>query len=674
MTTLPKISCLFALILAAAGTASADPPAPATIDLDPLDCRWTFGNHEPMAMYRRAGSRTTGGIEGGSLWVEDWHHWFDSEASARLMQDLGLSFLHCRFYKGMGWEFESRDFPRVKQFVDNCHKHGVRVLAYVQFSTLYYEVMQAEIPDLADWASLDENGRKRTYSKAAYYRWMPCVNAPGFEPYLKKVIGIALQEGGFDGIMFDNCFVPPCYCPRCVSLFREHLAKVPDPEECFGIPTVAHVLPPVHSGYGEIQDPIAQEWIRFRCERVTALFRRLYLHAKACKPSAIVSGNQSIRRANMAGMMGMIATDHCDCFDLFVSQSGNVPGLNDGYIINRVRELKLAQALNRPVLALCDADAGGTPETDIKGDSLALLEDAVFGGIPTDRTVLKPDRQMVSPERVAHHRPLLERFNATLRSGHEGLAAPSYAPVRLLYSRESMMFSEQSCRAVLSVEEILLRGHVPYGLLPTAADADLTIPEDCEVLLVCDQRCLADAQVDSLVRFARRGGRLIVTGQSGAYDASYRQRRDNPLTKGLDGCRHVVCRAEVDVTPIKSSGWTIQVAGAADGGRRLMADLAAVWSPAIRIQTLPTVFAEVKRGKKEFYVHLLNYARKTGVPNARIELCVQGLAPAGCTFAAPMEGHPAAPVAVKTARPDRFVIELPLFAEYAVVMVPQNRK
>jgi hypothetical protein len=61
------------------------------------------------------------------------------------------------------------------------------------------------------------------------------------------------------------------------TLFREHLARVLDPEGRFGIPTVEHVLPPVRAGYGEIQDPICQEWIRFRGERLTALFRRLYL-------------------------------------------------------------------------------------------------------------------------------------------------------------------------------------------------------------------------------------------------------------------------------------------------------------------------------------------------------------------------------------------------------------
>ena len=247
-----RAACFVSIVVIAASAAAAEPPAPAKADLDRLDCRWTFGNHEPLAMYRRAGSRATGGMEGGALWLEDWHRWFDSEASTRLMEDLGLNILHCRFYKGLGWQYESRDFPNVQRFVENCHKHGIRVLAYVQFSTLYYETMLAEIPDLADWAAIDENGRKRTYHGPAYYRWRPCINAPGFEPYLKKVVAIALGEGGFDGIMFDNCDAPPCHCPRCAALFRKHLAEIPDPENRFGLPTVATTVS------GEIA---ASDWV-----------------------------------------------------------------------------------------------------------------------------------------------------------------------------------------------------------------------------------------------------------------------------------------------------------------------------------------------------------------------------------------------------------------------------
>ena len=64
---------------------------------DPLDMCWTFGAHEPPAMYRRMGIHTTGGVDGNALWLSDWFKWWDSEACPRQMEELGLNWLLSRF-------------------------------------------------------------------------------------------------------------------------------------------------------------------------------------------------------------------------------------------------------------------------------------------------------------------------------------------------------------------------------------------------------------------------------------------------------------------------------------------------------------------------------------------------------------------------------------------------
>ena len=171
-----RAACFVSIVVIAASAAAAEPPAPAKADLDRLDCRWTFGNHEPLAMYRRAGSRATGGMEGGALWLEDWHRWFDSEASTRLMEDLGLNILHWRFYKGLGWQYESRDFPNVS---GSWAAQAASACWPTCSSRRSIETMLAEIPDLADWAAIDENGRKRTYHGPAYYRCGPASTPRG---------------------------------------------------------------------------------------------------------------------------------------------------------------------------------------------------------------------------------------------------------------------------------------------------------------------------------------------------------------------------------------------------------------------------------------------------------------------------------------------------------------
>ena len=140
----------------------------AALNIDPITTRWTFGAHEPYTMYRRVGSHCTGGIDGNALWVKDWLDWFDEHAPEK-MEELGLNFLHSRFYKGMGWEMEKGDFPNVKRFVRNCHAHGVRALAYVQFCTLDPELMRREIPSIDDWASVDWQGKKNLWG-GQYFR------------------------------------------------------------------------------------------------------------------------------------------------------------------------------------------------------------------------------------------------------------------------------------------------------------------------------------------------------------------------------------------------------------------------------------------------------------------------------------------------------------------------
>ena len=112
-------------------------------------------------------------------------------------------------------------------------------------------------------------------------------------------------------------------------------------------------------------------------------------------------------------------------FDLIVMQNENFPEtLPDGSIRNRVRDLKFAQDTGMVLCALCDKVEGldGSRERNF---ILPMIEDAVFGGIPTDRTTLYPSREpgflrsAVQERRKALH----AKFNAWTRASREALAA-----------------------------------------------------------------------------------------------------------------------------------------------------------------------------------------------------------------------------------------------------------
>ena len=603
----------------------------ADVAIDPLTTRWTFGAHEPYAMYRRVGNNCTGGIDGNAQWVKPWLEWFDSNAPA-VMEELGLNFLHSRFYKGMGWEVEKKDFPNVRRFVRNCHDHGVRALAYVQFNTLYPEAMRREIPNIDDWAGIDYMGRKNLYGgyNGQYFRWAPCLTCKEWEEYIRRMCTIALTDGGFDGIMFDNVFDYPCYCQRCRKAFREYLAQFKDPAVRFGFDDLSYMeLPRMEMSrlhHMDVKDPVLQAWALWRCGTMNGLLQRFRAHIKSVKPDAIVSGNPSPYRSRARFIeRAQNMAELCKAFDFIIMQNANFPSLHDdGMIVNRVRDLKYAQDMGQRIVALCDTDTKIIPEREAKF-MLPLVEDIVFGGIPTDRTIISPypGPGFINREAFERRKPLHVRFNAFVSSHADALSSPTVHSVRIFYPEREVLFSERNHMGVAVAEEIFLRNHVPYGYLVAYPDEPVKVPEGTEVIVAPDLVSLSDAQVEALVAWARKGGRLVVTGDAGRYDDWNAQRYENGFLPRLKGLGNVALRAAADRIVGAKLGWRYDVPPPKDGGRALIADLEKVgWTPPLRFNGLPPhVFAEYRRlPGGALAVHLVNYDPAHPVTGASVEV------------------------------------------------------
>ncbi len=75
------------------------------------------------------------------------------------------------------------------------HANGVHVLARIQFMTLYYENMLAEIPRTGDLGGEGlRRSRFRCYHGNSYYRWLPCISCDEWVDYL-----IPIMKFGGDG-------------------------------------------------------------------------------------------------------------------------------------------------------------------------------------------------------------------------------------------------------------------------------------------------------------------------------------------------------------------------------------------------------------------------------------------------------------------------------------------
>ena len=611
-----------------------------TKTLNSLDMRWTFGAHEPYTMYRRIGRRSTGDIDGNALWLGDWLNWWDENAPAA-MEEMGFNWCHSRFYKGMGWEEEKKDFPNVQKFVRNCHKHDVNVLAYVQFGTLYPEAMKHEIPDLESWSGYGEDGAHHYYFGSGYFRWMPCITCNEWVDYLKRICTIALTEGGFDGIMFDNFFAKPCYCARCEKHFNAYLCSLPDRKFRFGFDDLSQVSQPrlIEAACQPDRlrkDPVFQAWCDWRVTTLTDIARRLSEHIKSVKPDAVVSANISSYRRDNANVARGLALDLYELdryFDLVLMQSSNFPGLMEkGEIHGRVRDMKMANARGKVCLHLCDEDSRETPET-LRRYELVLLEDTIFGGIPTDRSSMNPSREpgYLPKSRRATRKPILKRLNRQIAEHRAAFTAPSYQPVKLFFSPTTIRYSADIDKALSAAEEILLRNRVPWGYAVSEGAKGFTIPSDCEVLILPGTLNLAEPEIAAVLDYAKKGGRLVVTGEAGRFDEIYAERFTSPLMDALKALKlpNVVMRDEVDMLPYATLGWTYCIAPPKDGGKALLADIAATgWKAPVTFSGLaPHVFAEYKKDGSKLYVHLLNFNPETPVKGARAGTARDALSP-----------------------------------------------
>ena len=505
---------------------------------------WTFGNHESLLMYRRIGRRSTGGVQGSAEWLESWHRRFDSEETFARMEEIGANILHCHFYKGMGWEQEKQDLPGLKKTLAAAHRHHITVLAYIQFATLYYELMQREIPNLQEWAARRNDGSFQTY-QSDYFRWMPCPENREFRDYLKKVIRIAI-ETGFDGMMLDNLFGWQCYCPRCQEAFRNHLKTCDfdfiDPEFTR--------LPPPEAVRPEVEDPVVREMLRFGAASRAAAIEELCVYAHAIKPEFLTSGNWTLaRRANYT-------TFNNDpwllrnTFDLTLAQSGNRPEASARSVISQVPELKFARAINTRAVLLSDSDAGDT--SDVGPRYLCCLYENLFGGsVPVDRTILAPLRGgAFNEEKWKLRKPYLKRLRELAVEFEPLLESKNYEPVGLVYSRESIALSETSASTFLRAQCSLLRNHIPFRILALDATGFLRSDwEECTTLLVPGARCLSDKAVAMLQAYR---GRLILAGENcGDYNEDYGMRTANPFPNQE--------RLEIPKFPIPSQDWRLEV-------------------------------------------------------------------------------------------------------------------
>jgi hypothetical protein len=135
-------------------------------------------------------------------------NWYDL-STVKLLRDAHINLIWVTFSVGFSIPAEKTQRDLLRTYMEECHKYGIRVLAYESVANMCWEEMFQNVPESKDWLLLSD-GKPVPYGAGDYTkigrvtRYMADLSKPGWRDYMKQRIDLAV-EAGADGIMYDNC-------------------------------------------------------------------------------------------------------------------------------------------------------------------------------------------------------------------------------------------------------------------------------------------------------------------------------------------------------------------------------------------------------------------------------------------------------------------------------------
>ena len=454
-------------------------------------------NQEPLMFQLRRG--------GVSLQLEEKYMNSHSGENIKKIKESGGTLFVSHFYKGFGLEAERPEIELAKKLSPLLHENGMKMATYVG-STFGYETFLVEKPESEEWLVSAYLGKPVTYGEQ-YFRRRAYFGHPGYREYIKKVLTIAIKEVGTDLIHFDNPanqgVAAVFHHPMAIADFREYLKNKYTPErlkERIGFSDVSRIVPPAFSNPEEFQtfdDPITQEWIDFRCQKLADYYKEMAGHIRSLNPEVAVEINpHGITGANRAWESSvdwprLLANTDVFCLDVNPS---SVTKIENGVLESYIRSYKMARTFKNIVFG----SVGGSPV--LAAESMTYNPYA-----------LSPGSDSIQ-EYVKFYHSQFEHYGNT----------ESVADVAILRTFPSMAYSNYSThQSTILFEQVLIQCKIPFDII---FDDNLKDLSKYKALILANQECLRDDQLELIREFVRQGGGLIATENSSLYDDWRRER------------------------------------------------------------------------------------------------------------------------------------------------------
>jgi len=479
-----------------------------------------FFSHEPLMFGLRRG-----GVP------ENWPERYERQHSPeniRLMAKAGWRYGRLHFYKGFGLETEMPEIRKSMEAARLMHKLGMKVSLYVG-GTMFIETFYRETPEAINWEQRDQYGRPVPYLVGTQtFRHFACPNEPAYREYIKRVLKVGIDSLKADQFFFDNYFLraepKSCRCPRCLKAFKEFLKRrFPTPEALrarLGYSDVEYVKVNEWDEFNRpedvvnVDDPVLQEWIRFRCETLADQCREFYTYIKSINPQISVGFNlkglYSLNRIWYNAVYHPFFAGYCDffCFDI----DGMEQGLNPetGALVTEIRSYKLARRLD---MACSDGDPGIQ-----LAEQMAFNYQKYIPGFGYHGAGYNHYAQRVLSPLAEFFREYNDRYYTHTEN---------VADCAVFRTWPSMAYSvwKTSIPTILA-EQVLIQHKVPFDII---VDQHIDTIERYGAVILPGQESLSKENIERLVQYVRSGGTLIFTGNTADYNQWRRRRARNPL-------------------------------------------------------------------------------------------------------------------------------------------------
>jgi len=458
---------------------------------------------------------------------------FDDEASRyqrmydpenlKRMADAGVRWGRLYFYKGFGLEYERENMRKDVQAAARMHQLGMKVALYMG-GTMFTETLYHELPEARNWEARDQDNKWVPYGMQTY-RHYACPNEPAYREYLKRILKIGIEEVHADEIDFDNVMLQAepksCRCPRCMRAFHDFLRKAYPTREAalsrFGIPEVDWIVPNEWDSSASpesitaINDPVLQEWVRFRCESLARYANALYDYVKSLNRDVAVHFNikgvysfnrywtNAVYHPLFAGRADVVSFD-TGGYDARIDKS-------TGALVTQIRSYKMARNLG-----------AGCEESLV--DELRSAVHMAFGFQPDVKGYAGAPFYAFNTST-----PFLEFFRFYNQRYYTGTR--EVHDVAVLRNWPSMAYSINATYVPATLmEQVLIQHRVPFDLL---FDEQLKQLNRYQAVILAGQESVSDVQVRQLLEYVRGGGTLVVAGNTGQYNERRERRRTNPL-------------------------------------------------------------------------------------------------------------------------------------------------